>query len=197
MWYGLDCSNFTGFIYNFALGVRFSNKITAQAGLSSNNISLSPSQQTESQVLADPGAAGKLVCEDNTLENKHSCAEHGGYISVFDNQGIAHPGTISDHILDRLQPGDLLFIAPKPKQAFAVRKVTHVVMWTGKRVGRGVDDIAPEQIAPNPTCPTGWQPQQGDYVIIDSHYQGPDYRVFTPCFYLNNLWGVRRVIGVN
>jgi hypothetical protein len=37
-------------------------------------------------------------------------------------------------------------------------------------------------------------PHIGDWVITDSHYQGPDYRILTSCFYLNNLWGVRRVI---
>ena len=73
--------------------------------------------------------------------------------------------------------------------------VTHVVMWTGKQVGFGPNDIPPAQIAPNGLCPQAtWMPQIGNWVITDSHYQGADYRVLTPCFYLNNLWGVRRVI---
>ncbi|MDI1352824.1 MAG: hypothetical protein PSV35_08710, partial [bacterium] len=73
--------------------------------------------------------------------------------------------------------------------------VTHVVIWTGKQVGLGAIDNNPAQIAPNGLCPEqSWLPHIGDWVIIDSHYQGPDYRVITPCFYLNNLWGIRRII---
>lgn len=70
-----------------------------------------------------------------------------------------------------------------------------VVLWLGKQVGYGDNDINPALIAPNSLCPAAdWLPKIGDWVISDSHYQGADYRVLTSCFYLNNLWGVRRVI---
>ena len=94
-------------------------------------------------------------------------------------------------------PGDLLFLgfAGNNDGNNPTSMVTHVITWTGKKVGYGTDDIKPKQIAPEEICPDSWQPHIGDWVIVDSHYQGPDYRVFTPCFYQNNVWGVRRVIG--
>lgn len=193
MWYGMDCSNYTTFLYNFALGMHFSSKIEYQAGQGKNQQDLSPNQQTADYFLNNPKAAGQLVCSDNTLETEHSCAGHGGYISVIDANGIRHKGSIKANDLATLglKPGDLLFIAAAPNPA----KVTHVVMWTGKQAGNGPDNIPMEKIAPNGLCPEkDWQPHSGDWVITDSHYQGADYRILTPCFYLNNLWGVRRVI---
>lgn len=108
-----------------------------------------------------------------------------------------HKGSIkaSDLAALPLIPDDLLFIAATKSTSLTPEKVTHVAMWTGKKVGFGPNDIQPSQIAPNSLCaPNIWMPHIGDWVIVDSHYQGPDYRVLTPCFYLNNLWGVRRVI---
>lgn len=196
MWYGMDCSNYTTFLYNFAFGTVFGSQINDQAGQNSNQQPISPNQQNANLILDNPKAAGRLVCRDNSLEDNHSCSSHGGYLSVFDNEGIKHPGSIQSADLASipLQPGDLLFIAASGKNALQPLSVTHVVMWTGKRVGYGSNDIAPEQIAPNSLCPKEWLPKIGDWVIADSHYQGPDYRILTPCFYLNNLWGVRRVI---
>lgn len=37
----------------------------------------------------------------------------------------------------------------------------------------------------------------GNWIITDSHYQGPDFRASTNCFYRNQVWGVRRVLGAN
>ena len=199
MWYGMDCSNYTTFLYDFAFGLVFSSKITAQAGQGdgSAQANLSPNQQTDSLVLANTQAAGRLVCRDNTLEVNHSCKKHGGYLSVIDSQGIKHKGSITSADLAALplHPGDLLFIAATGPNSLTPSKVTHVVMWTGKQVGYGENTISPSQIAPNGLCSKKtWIPNIGDWVITDSHYQGADYRVLTPCFYLNNLWGVRRVI---
>ena len=196
MWYGVDCSNYTTFLYNFAFGTLFSSQVNAQAGQGLNQKNLSPNQQREGVTLNSPKAAGQLVCKDNTLEVNHSCQDKGGYLSVFDTQGIKHPGSITSADLAALplQPGDLLFIAASRKDSLNPLSVTHVVMWTGKKVGYGPNDIAPENIAPNSLCPKQWIPKMGDWVITDSHYQGPDYRILTPCFYLNNLWGVRRII---
>ena len=39
------------------------------------------------------------------------------------------------------------------------------------------------------------QPQIGDWVITNSHYQGADYRIFTNCYYGEHLWGVRRIVN--
>lgn len=199
MWYGMDCSNYTTFLYNFAFGLLFSSKTEYQAGQRADKTqnNLSPNQQSGTNVLDNPKAAGQLVCKDNTLEVQHSCAGHGGYLSAIDNFGNKHPGSItaSDLASLPLYPGDLLFISASRPDAKNTSAVVHVVMWTGKQVGYGSNDIPPEQIAPNGLCPQkDWMPRPGDWVINDSHYQGADYRVLTTCYYLNNLWGVRRVI---
>lgn len=196
MWYGVDCSNYTTFLYDFSFGVLFSSGIKSQAGQRAGKAqkNLSPNQQSTDNVLDNPHAAGKLVCKDNSLEQEHSCAAHGGYLSVIDSSGKKHHGSILSKDLAALPlyPGDLLYIStPKPHAG----SVIHVVMWTGKQVGYGPNDILPNQIAPNTRCPQKeWMPHLGDWVITDSHYQGPDYRVMSACYYLNNLWGVRRVI---
>ena len=199
MWQGMDCSNYTTFLYNFALGQLFSSNVRWQAGQRKGDSqkNTSPNQQSMRNVLDNPHAAGALVCRDNSLEVDHSCTDHGGYLSVIDQQGVKQKGTItaSDLAALPLYPGDLLFIAATGSYSANPSKVTHVVMWTGKQVGFGPGDIPPSQIAPNGLCPQKeWMPHIGDWVITDSHYQGADYRVITPCFYLNNLWGVRRVI---
>jgi hypothetical protein len=194
MWYGMDCSNYTTFLYNFALGFMFSSNVKYQAGQRADKTqnNLAPNQQSGTNVLDNPKAAGKLVCRDNSIEVDHSCAGHGGYLSVINNLGQKHPGSILDSELAALHPGDLLFISSRRPDSIAV---VHVVMWTGKQVNGGSDTIHPNQIAPNGSCPPkDWMPHLGDWIITDSHYQGPDYRIFSPCYYLNNLWGVRRVI---
>lgn len=196
MWQGMDCSNFTTFLYNFAFGHAFSSNVQWQAGLRKGQRNLSPNQQQGSNVLDNPHAAGRLVCIDNSLEVNHSCAGHGGYLSVIDPQGQKHKGSIKTSDLGLLRPGDLLYISATKPTSANPSLVTHVVMWIGKQVGYGPNDIPPSQVAPNGLCAkTLWMPHLGDWVIADSHYQGADYRVLTPCFYLNNLWGVRRVIN--
>ena len=199
MWRGIDCSNYTTLLYNFAFGQLFSSQVRWQAGQrkGKSQINLSPNQQAGDNILDNPQAAGRLVCADNTLEQNHSCNGHGGYLSVIDQQGQKHPGHIqaADLAALPLHPGDLLFIAATRKNSLTPSLVTHVAMWTGKKVGYGPQDISPSRIAPNALCQQElWQPHIGDWVITDSHYQGADYRTLTPCFYLNNLWGVRRVI---
>jgi hypothetical protein len=199
MWKGMDCSNYTTFLYSFALGISISSNVAWQAGQRKGGTqkNLSPNQQSDDNILDNPQAAGQLVCADNTLELNHSCNGHGGYLSVIDQNGQKHKGSIQASDLARLSlyPGDLLFISATRRNSSNPGLVTHVVMWTGKQVGYGSNDIPPSQIAPNSVCSQKqWMPRIGDWVITDSHYQGADYRVLTPCFYLNNLWGVRRVI---
>lgn len=197
MWYGWDCSNYTAFLYDFALGIVFTGETGWQAGQAEDNsqTTLSPNQQTPGNVLANPNAAGVLVCADNTLEVSHSCAGHGGYISVINSSGGRDPNAVTDSMLEALHPGDLLFIAANLENGTPDSEVTHVVMWTGKKVGNTANDISANVIAPNSLClQSQWQPHSGDWVITDSHYQGPDYRILSNCFYRSNIWGVRRVI---
>lgn len=201
MWYGVDCSNFTSFIYNFALGKQFNSNTAFQSGQRHDQSQdhLSPNTQTGLSLLDNPEAAGKLVCMDNSLEVNHSCVGHGGYLTAIDGKGQLLPsGSVTADALSALPlyPGDLLFIAGGGVDTAPDKSdVTHVVMWTGKKIGYGPEDILPSKIAPNSLCPQeDWMPKVGQWVIVDSHYQGPDYRALTPCFYLNHLWGVRRVI---
>lgn len=192
MWYGFDCSNFTAFVYDFALGINFSSGIPDQAGQRSDELSLTPNQQVSPSMLLDnPGAAGALVCQDNTTEVNHSCTGHGGYISTVNSSGTYDAHAVTPAMLNALHPGDLIFIAGSLDDGSHSTSVTHVIMWTGKQIGSG---IPASQIAPDELCLRDWQPQTGGWVIADSHYQGPDYRMITQCFYLANVWGVRRVI---
>lgn len=208
MWYGIDCSDFTSFIYNFAFGIQFNSDTGYQAGQAENGSQdlLTPNGQTNADRLRKftnnnpKSPAGVLVCKNGKTEEEWpDCGGFGtnGYFSVFLNKSTRPtPSNITAQMLNLLKPGDLLFLGFAGKDGNnETSMVTHVITWTGKKVGYGANDIKPEQIAPEEICPDSWQPQIGDWVIADSHYQGPDYRVFTPCFYQNNIWGVRRVIG--
>lgn len=212
MWYGMDCSNTTAFIYNFALGTQFDSKTNYQAGqvVGTSQDNLSPNQQDpldSSKILNNSNAAGLLVCADGTTDpNPNSpsmCTGHGGYLSGINSSGTFTQNVTVAQVAQVLQPGDLLFIAgggpdPQPNPDGSTSEVTHVIMWIGKQVGYGANNINPALIAPDDApCanPSIWQPQIGDWVIADSHYQGYDYRILTSCFYLNDLWGVRRVIN--
>lgn len=208
MWHGVDCSDFTSFIYNYAFGMQFNSDTGFQAGQAEDGSQdkLTPNGQTASNRLktftndSTRSPAGVLVCKDGKTERE--VPECGGldknaYFSVFlDKSTKPKPENITPAMLNLLQPGDLLFLGFAGHDGNNPHSmVTHVITWTGKKVGYGTNDINPKQIAPEEICPDNWQPQIGDWVIVDSHYQGPDYRVFTPCFYQNNVWGVRRVIG--
>ncbi len=217
MWYGMDCSNTTSFIYNFSfgtnatLGIPFDSKTNYQAGqiFGTSQDNLSPNQQVNGNpalTLNNPNAAGLLVCADGTTDPDPSapsmCTGHGGYLSGINSSGTFTKSVTVAQVAQVLQPGDLLYIAgtgpdPHPNPDGSTSMVTHVIMWIGKQVGYGPNDINPSLIAPNDSpCadPSLWQPKVGDWVIADSHYQGYDYRILISCFYLNDLWGVRRVI---
>jgi cell wall-associated NlpC family hydrolase len=232
MWYGVDCSDFTSFVYNFAFGIQFNSDTGYQAGQATNGSqdSLLPNTQTTGNVLGVPtyttpanDPAGVLVCKDGTAETRNGSAtdycgsgpsgpvpSNNGYFSVFLNTQpattdrrfpVPTPSNVTSAMLNTLQPGDLIFLAFSAASGQGgdgnnpTSVVTHVITWTGKKIGYGPNDVNPSQIAPESICPNNWQPQIGDWAIIDSHYQGPDYRDFTPCFYQNNIYAVRRVIG--
>lgn len=224
MWYGMDCSNTTSFVYGFAfgtnstLGVPFDSETNYQAGQISGTSQdfLSPNEQVNgdaSKTLNNPNEAGLLVCADGTTDPNPSsptmCSGHGGYLSGISAAGCFTKSVTVSQVASVLQPGDLLYIAggsgrpcgdppdPQPRPDKNTSEVTHVIMWLGKKVGYGANEINPSLIAPNDKpCDDQsiWQPHVGDWVIVDSHYQGYDYRILTSCFYLNDLWGVRRVI---
>ncbi len=219
LWYGVDCTNFTRLVYNFAIGILTTGKTSAQAGQTPNDPTnaISPNQQTTFNQLNYSCAPGALVCGDGTVDQGGNtfCAGHGGafatngvgnYFSMIDSSGnsqSSNPSIVSmaKSQLGLLQPGDLIFIAGSLDTGQPSDTVTHAVIWTGQAVGYGPNDINPNLIAPDELCTPAthcnWQGNAniGQPVIIDSHYQGPDYRVFTDYFYLEDVWGVRRVIG--
>lgn len=224
MWYGFDCSNYTAFLYNFALNIQFDSKTNYQAGQTTDGCDsegkhcveddLSPNQQSQidpAKILNNPGRAGYLVCSDGTTDPTPDtptlCAGHGGYLSSINSSGLfTTPVTISNIVQNGapiLKPGDIMFIAGggpdfHPNPDSTTSSVTHAILWIGKQVGYGPNDINPSLIAPS-SAPCAsyakWGPSIGDWVISDSHYQGADYRVLSQCFYLNDLWGVRRVLN--
>jgi cell wall-associated NlpC family hydrolase len=208
MWYGIDCSDFTSFIYNFAFGIQFNSDTGYQAGqatdgsqndLTPNSQSIQPHKVLQKYDNSNPKSpAGVLICKNGQTEEENpGCGGVDGYFSVFKKgETKPTPSQITPAMLNLLKPGDLLFLGFKGHDGNNKKSiVTHVITWTGKKVGYGPNDIKPDQIAPEEICPTSWQPKIGDWVIMDSHYQGPDYRVFSACFYQNNIWGARRVIG--
>lgn len=203
-WYGVDCSNYTALVYNWAFGIRFSTAVNIQGGQNDNSNSY-PNQAnfTDKNVKDDAGygPAGNMVCVDGSTAplptTSSGCNGHGGFISVFDSNGKWNSNAITTDILNNLQPGDMLYLATGAPNSTVIE---HVVIWTGQVIGGGViesSQIAPEQfcIGSDPNSPIwSYQNNQGNWIIVDSTYQGPDYRAFTKCFYRQNIWGVRRVL---
>ncbi|WP_158649349.1 hypothetical protein [Aquella oligotrophica] len=221
--YGLDCSDYTKLNYAYAESIYFTSDVSMQAGQAANQQNLAPNMSG----FHDSGAAdtlglysaGNLVCNDGTAVNlpkgmadSTSCNGHGGYISVFTSSGGYNANALTESVMNNLQPGDLLYIAGLAydyNNQTINPTVTHVVMWTGQKIGQS-SWITDSMIAPetdidswsfhNGECGSQWWSaanNQGNWIITDSHYQGPDYRAFTECFYKAQVWGVRRVLGVN
>lgn len=216
--YGLDCSDYTKLVYDFAESIMFNSGIQQQAGQSTVQSNLAPNMSgfvDDAAGNANGTAAGSLVCADGSLApstgaTNTSCNGHGGYISVFTSSGGYNANGVTDAMLNNLQPGDLLFIAglAYDYSSTAINpQVTHVVVWTGQKIGSS-SLISESMIAPetdidswgyhNGECNSGfWSAANnvGNWIISDSHYQGPDFRAFTSCFYRNQVWGVRRVLS--
>lgn len=216
--YGLDCSDYTKLVYAYAESVYFTSAVAMQAGQSVAQSNLAPnmpgfvdSPESDSMGLY---SAGNLVCADGSLApnrgiaNSSSCNGHGGYISVFESNGSYNESAVTNAMLNNLQPGDLIYIAGSAYDynTHAVTPlVTHVIIWIGQQIGSS-SYISDSMIAPQTNIDSAgyhahecdgefWSATNntGNWIISDSHYQGPDYRAFTSCFYRNQVWGVRRV----
>lgn len=218
--YGLDCSDYTKLIYAYAESIYFTSAVALQAGQSTNQSNLAPNMSgfidsVESDSLG-LHSAGNLVCADGStvsnsvIANSTSCNGHGGYISVFESDGTYNANALTTQVLNNLKPGDLIYIAGLAYD-FSNEEidptVTHVVVWTGQKIGIS-NFITNSMIAPqtdidswgyhNNECNGSfWDANNniGNWIISDSHYQGPDFRAFTSCFYKNQVWGVRRVLN--
>ncbi len=186
-WQGLDCSNFTSWVYNYGLGgTRLTGAIRPQSGQL-----VSPQPQWPNAVSsANSATAGALVTDGD-----------GAYISAGSKNTEAN--------LPNLLPGDMLYImGDYPLGSSTPTTVTHVVLWTGRTVAElGLDKLA------SPWQPYA---QPSDWVIVDSHYAGPAYRPLHGPFeidtrnsthalgckhwpaqcvkYSDLIWGIRRLI---
>ena len=197
-WYGIDCSDLTFIAYNYALGNQASALTSEQAG-QSQSIELNDKLDVTSVAKNVQGSSyGEYLCSNGKLANNGKCSNNAKLISVWQSDK-KNPVAITDKDIALFQPGDLLFITGNIHSPL----VTHVAIWTGKKVGNGKNEIPKNLIAPNSICSKvinkdfkkdHWLPKDGDWVIMDSHYQGPDYRVFSSCFYKYNIWAVKRVI---
>lgn len=226
--YGLDCSDYSKLIYAYAESINFTSAVALQAGQSTAESGFAPNMpgfrdDTDPDINGD-AAAGQLVCADGTVAPRgtittvtmNGCTGHGGFISVFATNGSYVSNGITDNMLNNLQPGDLLYVAGCGSDESAAQDkdcnynpsqaVTHVVIWTGEKVGLS-SWITNSMLAPetdkdvygskHQQCAGQWWSaanNMGNWIITDSHYQGPDYRAFTNCFYRNQIWGVRRVL---
>ncbi|MFI4919513.1 MAG: hypothetical protein ACHP65_08150 [Legionellales bacterium] len=198
MWYGFDCSNYTAWLYDFALGIQFDSGIPEQAGQTDPTSSDGPNNGGAEYHAGT--TSGYLVCKDGTTDGPSSTCytPTNPYISTIDSAGHYDPHAVTiAELTAHLQPGDLLYIAGSLTADESTPAVTHVIMWTGLTIGTGAGQVKPSQIAPDDICNSNgqWQPIIGQPVITDSHYQGPDYRMLTQCFYLDHVWAVRRPLA--
>lgn len=185
-WQGLDCSNFTSWVYNYGFGgFHLTGDIVDQSG----QVTSPQPQWPNDAASASKSTAGTLLKDAN-----------GQYLSVGNNNLEANLAT--------LRPGDLLYLAGNQKKGSTqATEVTHVVLWTGYKVR----DLGLSKIA----APWQQYAQPDDWVIVDSHYAGPAYRplhgpfeidVNDPshvlgckqwpgdCYkYSDLVWGVRRI----
>ncbi|MCF2909477.1 hypothetical protein L1285_14220 [Pseudoalteromonas sp. DL2-H2.2] len=169
---GIDCSNFTTFIYNYALGNRFSSHVQKQAGQDPSSLidgRYSYPNESSFDVNAVPTSrAGNLVCKDGSLAQP-SCSGSAPYISAFDDKGVLDSGFFAQFETDyinQLKPGDLLYF--DWKSSSKVRgQVVHAAIWTGKESN---------------STPKEW------YVIQNGELVSKGASSF------DYLWGVRRVI---
>jgi hypothetical protein len=192
-WHGVDCSDFTAWVYNFA-GLTTDNRevetaITTQA-------CMTPAGATSTPAWAGPAQLGVLLD-----------INHGNFDAT------------SQHLL----PGDLLYItlAPPKVSGVAVPEtptstigLSHVVTWTGKKwseLRNGPEGwrYDPAHIGEpgsrlggdlayilNDDDVLGALTRLDPYMIIDSHYAGPAYRPFYG-WYRGSVSNARRIIGAD
>ena len=188
-WHGVDCSDFTAWVYNFAGLTNPNNGVETAI---STQACMTPQGGEATQSWAGPAQAGILLD-----------INHGNF----------------DTTANLLAPGDLLYIELAPPKGWTETPtstigLSHVVTWTGKtwrelrngpegwrydpaligqpssRLGGdiarilGSDDVLGTLEAKNP------------YMIIDSHYAGPAYRPFVG-WYRTSLSNVRRIVNAD
>jgi hypothetical protein len=192
-WHGVDCSDFTAWVYNFA-GLT-TDHTQVETGISTQAC-MTPAGATSTPQWAGPTQIGVLLD-----------INHGNF------------DTTSKFLL----PGDLLYITlspPKkdgkaiPETATSSIGLSHVITWTGKKwseLRNGPDGwrYDPAHIG-EPGSRLGGDlafilgnddvlaalTKNDPYMIIDSHYAGPAYRPFYG-WYRGSVSNVRRIVGAD
>ncbi len=192
-WHGVDCSDFTAWVYNFA-GLTTDNR-EVETGITTQAC-MTPAGAMSTPKWAGPQQAGVLLD-----------INHGNFDQT------------SKHLL----PGDLLYITvapPKidnvtvPETATSTIALSHVVTWTGKKWSELRNGPEGWRYDPAHIGEAGSR-LGGDlayilndndvlhalktldpYMIIDSHYAGPAYRPFYG-WYRGSVSNVRRIIGAD
>lgn len=179
---GLDCSNYTSWLYNYALGgVRMTGGITAQGG---------------SLPTADRAYNYGNAWAPGTLYERP--AQWQSYITKGQAQYQQYP----------FQPGDLLYVGPTAADA-AKGKISHVVMWTGIQAADGSgrylvtesfgaidnDGVKPQAAIPNRFPFSGPAGFTGAAYTGYLNNAGPNLRYFEGTFRATNLVHYRRIIN--
>lgn len=178
---GVDCSNFSAFLYNFALGgIRFTGDVQSQGG-----------------TMAGAAAAN---------DYGNAWAPGTAFARPANMTALTTPGNAAYQQYP-FQPGDLLFIGPTEAEALQ-GKISHVVMWTGLRAPDGryltvesygiINDVKGQNISAQSPIPNAFLTNSAAATGFSSAYinnSGPNIRYFEDTFRASNLVHYRRVIG--
>ncbi|MBN9527891.1 MAG: hypothetical protein J0H82_16905 [Alphaproteobacteria bacterium] len=178
---GVDCSNFSAFLYNFAFGgIRFTGDVQSQGGTmagaaAANNYGTAWAPGT---AFARPSNMTALITPGSAVYQQYP-----------------------------FQPGDLLFIGPTEASALQ-GKISHVVIWTGLRAPDGryltvesygvVNDTPSGKVSAQSPIPNSFLTNSAAATGYSSAYinnSGPNIRYFEGTFRATNLVHYRRVIG--
>jgi len=178
---GVDCSNFTAFLYNFALGaIRFTGDVQSQGGTmtgaaAANNYGTAWAPGT---AFARPANWSSMITSGNAAYQQYP-----------------------------FQPGDLLFIGPTEGDALQ-GKISHVVVWTGLKSPDGryltvesygvINDVKGASVSAQSPIPNSFltnSPAATGYSSAYINNSGPNIRYFEGTFRATNLVHYRRVIG--
>ncbi|WP_250469929.1 hypothetical protein [Caballeronia sp. GAFFF2] len=189
MWHGVDCSDFTSWVYNFA-GLTGSTEV--ETGVTTQAC-MTPAGATSTPDWAGPKQAGVLL--DINSGNFDTTSQY------------LLPGDLLYITASPIVKGKMVPFTPT-----STIGLTHVVTWTGKkwsdlRNGPDAWRYDPAHIG-EPGSRLGGDLAsilQNDnvlealdkldpWMIIDSHYAGPSYRPFIG-WYRSSVSDVRRIIG--
>ena len=178
---GVDCSNFTALVYNYATGYRMSSAIRTQAGQTGTALAYdTPNLQSQATRDGLELAGGKLVREDGTVDGQASSAR---FLSAFDNNGNLGAAPSFAMLASTLRPGDLLYFSWGSDGD--PQRVRHAAIWTGQKIGT---DVPLSHVTS-----TGGVGANGDWLLV--HGGAAIQLKGMPDIYRTYLWGVRRVIN--